>query len=625
MTNTYSKTVKRFSFLLLAFIIAVIPHLVYLVEIMYSSTQIYLFGGDSSYDLYNTVKFYFFVFAIVLLIFCLIVYYFLNGKNDKFDFKIYVLFFQLFALLVVLFISYYDSQYRDIALIGDINHYNGVVSHLGYLILVISIIFFVKTEKQFKLLNQSLVFSSVALSIIGIMQIYNINIYTDSVISFIIFRGADATFFRPVLLLQSCASFISSNYFGVFLVPALIISIDSFLKKEKSWFDIIVPITIYVGMLSSNSEAAALAFWLALPLVYYRNMEVHKSILKRYNVFLITVCIASIYAYFARDLAIITHGAFLIVSVLLTIIMVYVKSLISIKKILSQIAVATIIYLLIVLLPVVSVFILPKSNRSLRLEQLQLNDKTITIKNKSMIVPLQITFDGSDFSINESEKTKILLNNKTGEIHLKREDGNFSIISLAREDETGRYRIIKLMPWQIFLRQEKNRLYYTGHSGRQKFSQQHIESVPVNVFFNSKPYLFNARTYIWSRALPLLNNRFFFGYGADTFLYIFPQYEYFAKCNYSKSGNMLISSPHNLFLSWILDFGLVGFLVISGILITALKSTIFDNCSVWGAVLIALLIAGDFTDATLQSNILLFVAIAITMIDYGGSTALVNR
>lgn len=81
-----------------------------------------------------------------------------------------------------------------------------------------------------------------------------------------------------------------------------------------------------------------------------------------------------------------------------------------------------------------------------------------------------------------------------------------------------------------------------------------------SIGFRGKERLGSARGYIWSRTLPLLLRSPVFGYGADSFLAVFPQGDLYAKLYAYEDIWMLVDKPHNLYLNLALNFGLPALL-----------------------------------------------------------------
>jgi len=69
----------------------------------------------------------------------------------------------------------------------------------------------------------------------------------------------------------------------------------------------------------------------------------------------------------------------------------------------------------------------------------------------------------------------------------------------------------------------------------------------------------SGRGYIWSRTFPLLRHSVLLGYGPDTFIAHFPNYDHLGKLRHWIQGmNLLIEKPHSLYLQIAFNFGLIA-------------------------------------------------------------------
>jgi hypothetical protein len=66
------------------------------------------------------------------------------------------------------------------------------------------------------------------------------------------------------------------------------------------------------------------------------------------------------------------------------------------------------------------------------------------------------------------------------------------------------------------------------------------------------------RGYIWSRTIPLLNDYFIVGAGADNYPVIFPQDDYIAKLNIGWGALTVTDKPHNMYLQIAVNTGVVS-------------------------------------------------------------------
>lgn len=68
----------------------------------------------------------------------------------------------------------------------------------------------------------------------------------------------------------------------------------------------------------------------------------------------------------------------------------------------------------------------------------------------------------------------------------------------------------------------------------------------------------SARIYIWSRYIPIVMAKPLLGYGPETAAVIFPQSDYLGKVHAYKTNNMVVDKPHNLYLQYAVNYGLLG-------------------------------------------------------------------
>ena len=121
-----------------------------------------------------------------------------------------------------------------------------------------------------------------------------------------------------------------------------------------------------------------------------------------------------------------------------------------------------------------------------------------------------------------------------------------------------------------------------------------------------------GRGYKWSRSLPLLTESWLIGFGADTYAMHFPQNDYVAKLRYFGKMNIVIDTPHNMFLHTAINTGMIS--VLSKFLIIALyayssikllrKSNMFSDIekiavAIFCAI-VAYLISGITTDSLIS-------------------------
>lgn len=75
----------------------------------------------------------------------------------------------------------------------------------------------------------------------------------------------------------------------------------------------------------------------------------------------------------------------------------------------------------------------------------------------------------------------------------------------------------------------------------------------------------SGRGYIWSRSFPLLKNTIILGNGADTYAAFFPQHDFAGKYtgpSFSRNINTIIRKPHNMYIGTAINTGIISLLAL---------------------------------------------------------------
>lgn len=125
---------------------------------------------------------------------------------------------------------------------------------------------------------------------------------------------------------------------------------------------------------------------------------------------------------------------------------------------------------------------------------------------------------------------------------------------------------------ELYFREKNGEVTATNPRGK----EISLEEAP-SIGFQGRERLGSSRGYIWSRTLPLLKKSWVLGYGADTFLAVFPQGDLYAKL-YSYYGEMwtVVDKPHNLYLQMAMNFGVFSVVIFLFLFIKVAK-VIFEK------------------------------------------------
>lgn len=129
-----------------------------------------------------------------------------------------------------------------------------------------------------------------------------------------------------------------------------------------------------------------------------------------------------------------------------------------------------------------------------------------------------------------------------------------------------------------------------------------------SLLFNGRERLGSNRGYIWSRSLPLLKKNVLFGSGPDSYTLEFPQNDYVMKMNVFGDTNKIVDKPHNQYIGWMTNFGIVGFvLIVSWLMISWFKSrNMLESIS-----LLCLLVSLFFYDISVGTGWILITVIGL--------------
>lgn len=81
--------------------------------------------------------------------------------------------------------------------------------------------------------------------------------------------------------------------------------------------------------------------------------------------------------------------------------------------------------------------------------------------------------------------------------------------------------------------------------------------------FEGKERIGSGRGYIWSRTIPMLKETILIGHGPDNYMMAFPQGDYLAKNKFNPENPFIvIDKPHNMYLQWAVNEGVIATLAL---------------------------------------------------------------
>lgn len=159
---------------------------------------------------------------------------------------------------------------------------------------------------------------------------------------------------------------------------------------------------------------------------------------------------------------------------------------------------------------------------------------------------------------------------------LQKEDGGYYIFSDKRFDNFRLYPITvvvegeQLTAMQIFNPTINKRWTIAKVNGAYQVFTIHkkldsLQEIPA-IGFADNLHFGDKRGYIWSRTLPLLGRYVLKGSGPDTFTEVFPNNDYIGKTNMNYNG-VTVTKPHNMYLQIWVQTGLISLIAFLGIFV----------------------------------------------------------
>ncbi len=402
---------------------------------------------------------------------------------------------------VLTIFSMYFSNYRISAVFGIIDHYEGGLTQLSYCFIAVFSYYLISVEKDIITIIKFMLTASVAVAAAGIFQYVGI---------------------LPVELPYTVSSLIgNSNYVGTYAV-LLLPNALALLLLETGYIKRLVQILVYIGsavflLFGSMSRTGYIGF---IVIILLFTVFLRKEILKNYRWFLV----AAVYAG--------------IIFVLMN----------AVSK-----------GLLIDEWRSINPFSAERHDSRLRFEDIRLTDTEAVIKTNRWFLEIQNRGDGFNF-FNEYGEPVLYEKNPGDEIIQFVNEPYSNIMGLTKRREDFEWLILNMEGKDIEFVKTDEYFKIVGYNGLV------TDIEPVESFgFEGLESFASGRGYIWSRALPLLKNSIWIGYGPDTFTYFFPQNDIVGKLNYGAIW-IIIGKPHNWYLQTALGSGILSLLLILSIL-----------------------------------------------------------
>jgi hypothetical protein len=521
MGNKRKKQIKinnKAIMVVIIFIVTFIPFIIKLrVDFLEGFRSEFRFGNPSYSDLFNYAKMEVMVFFTVVL-FVLYIYNMYKNKESLKVFSSNKFNIILFILIAIMLLITVLSEYKRTSLIGSVGRYEGMYAFLAYFVICIIII-----NTQFSFKNIRTVFFCITIAgtimgLIGIGQYYGYDIINTNLIKSTILGKKylylldtfKFTFDKGIIY----GTLYNPNYVGSYCALVLPVSIGYYLYEKRKLWSIIAGLIfngfIFFLLIGSKSTTGYISFiagmiiLLIVVIIKYRNILSKLLILLMYFFLIYQLVNISSLGKINNEFEVLSS-----VSAEINTNKVYFNEVIFEEK---------------------SIFF-DTNQGKVRLHFLDNKQVSFTDENDEVLMigkSDKIVFDKEElknleFIISIDEEGEIMIGIAGNVMRLKIEDG------IVKHYKTN------------------DKTYY------QEFPDKFTLIKNVNMF--------SSRGYIWKYSIPLLKKNILLGKGPDTFVYYFPQNEVAEKLNAMNDNNKLVDKPHNMFIQYGVNHGVLFLLI----------------------------------------------------------------
>lgn len=463
----------------------------------------------------------------------------------------------LIVYSISVLLSYVFSDYKEFALLGWNERFEGTLVLLSYMIMLFFIVNSVNSERDVKYVVYPLAVTSAILGLLGLSQALDHDFFRTAIGKKLItpswfWDQVDSLnfTFQNKEIYQTVYNINYVSFYLTLLIPLFgLLFIRSMMegKKELTWKKIVwgtLFILLVFNLIGSASSGGfmgmAVAVFVAIIVLNKRIVEWHKPVL---IMLALTVIVAGIsYERWFPELS----GA--------------------ISSVLGR-----------------------KIEQPISLDATKDGDDNNAENIRHKVDYIETTGDAIVVSFEGNEVTLITFPDDP--ISLKVLDAEGESISLEPTNVSPIYRIKDERFKQITVRPaqdvEKNNYIILGTDGNEWPFQltEHgpkyqtglgvlmdLRRVPAVGWANNQEFG-SGRGYVWSRSIPMMKETLLLGHGADTFCIFFPHDDYVGKYNsgtFSNNVNIVVDKPHNMYFGMIIGTGgisMLALLVLWGIYI----------------------------------------------------------
>ena len=511
----------------LALLAAILPNIVYLNAIPQPKDSIYYIAfpkSEINFDFFSYGKMMFLVFMTIA---SLLFYLWNSYKKIKWQ-PVYG-FLLAYAFFIVL--STVLSPFRELALRGLGDRYEGLFTLLCYLLLFFMTYDVAKDKEDRKIVLGGIILGSVIVGLVGIFQYWGFDIYRQRWMQQIITpkEYSDFNFKFTFGKYTIYSSLYNTNFVGSYMALMMFLGIGLYFnaqgKKNKN-LTFAYTLLMYSNWIGCRSRAGFLG---SLPIFIFALLLFHKLI-KFYKKELISILIAFSLIFVIMN----TKGTD--------------EGNLASKFTTIETPSAVNTYLRDAYVENGALVIVDKFTN---IKVFQKDGKVQFFNEENALLLPKVTkrsIVSTDENGNEiqREMTTIFFEDE------KYKRFSFNLLAPGIIELEYNHENIRTIKYPIYF--VENKYKSSGITGK-LFD---IEKIPRWKALDGYETLGSFRIYNWTRTLPILKDTMFFGYGPDTFSIIFPQNDTFGKTISYGMANIILDKPHNMYLQLGVNTGVVS-------------------------------------------------------------------
>ncbi len=492
----------------ISFIAIVLPNIVLLKKVEQPKDSIFFMAfpkGEINLDFFSYYKITFLFVSLTLST----IIFFIN-KRKKLKWHISYTFLIIYALFIVL--STFFSPFKELALRGLGDRYEGMFTLLAYLLLFYVVHASIEDKDDVKIILGGIIVGSLVVGTIGIFQYFGFDFFRSDLGRSLILSKADEHM-KDILKFQFgkytiYSTLYNTNFVGSYMIMMLFLSIGLVFKNKNNpnrkylYLSYIYSIFIFMNLIGCRSRAGFLgtqATAIFSLIFFFKYIKYYK---KELGILLSSFILVFLIMNKVSSDSSLSGKLFNIESSRNTIRDVYSKEgYLYFESIYGQ-------------------FKLKENNGNItfysidnRELEVEVRNSQITMDNEPKVVPL----------INFKEES---IKNFTFVI-------NSDHLIMVYDQEIS-------LP--IYFKEGK---YFSTGIGNM---MQELVKIPRFTPLDGREKSGSVRGYIWSRSIPLLKETLLLGYGPDTYSVIFPQNDNFGKTISFNQRNLVVDKPHNIYL-----------------------------------------------------------------------------